>query len=182
MKTKKKNKFYLNYIEGINDALNNIDHNKIEKLEKLIDKCRNNRILVFGNGAGAAIASHFANDLSNTSKIKTYSFDNSAHLTCFANDYGFENWVKKTIEIFANKNDLIILLSASGNSKNMIKAAEYCKIKRLNFFSITGFLETNKLNKISKNFIWIDSKSYNKVELSQLFVLLSIIDKMKLKK
>ena len=113
--------------------------------------------------------------------IKTHSFDNSAHLTCFANDYGFENWVKKTIEIFANKNDLIILLSASGNSKNMIKAAEYCKIKRLNFFSITGFLETNKLNKISKNFIWIDSKSYNKVELSQLFVLLSIIDKMKLK-
>ena len=179
---KTNDKFYLSYIKKTNDILSKIDLNKIKKLEKLINKYRNNKILIFGNGAGASIASHFANDLSNTAKIKTFSFDNSAHLTCFANDYGYENWVRKTIEIYADRNDLVILLSASGRSKNMINAAKYCKIKNINFFSITGFIKDNLLNKISKNFIWIDSKSYNQVELSQLFVLLSVIDKINLKR
>ena len=55
-------------------------------------------------------------------------------------------------------------------------------INNINFFSITGFIKDNLLNKISKNFIWIDSKSYNQVELSQLFVLLSVIDKINLKR
>jgi D-sedoheptulose 7-phosphate isomerase len=182
MSSKKKDNFYLGYISKIHNVLNSIELNKIEKLEKLVDKSRKNKILIFGNGAGASISSHFANDLSNTAKIKTLSFDNSAHLTCFANDYGYENWVKKTIEIFSEKNDLIILLSASGKSKNMINAAKHCKINNINFFSITGFVKDNLLNKVSKNFIWIDSKSYNQVELSQLFVLLSVIDKINLKR
>jgi hypothetical protein len=55
-------------------------------------------------------------------------------------------------------------------------------INNINFFSITGFIKNNLLNKMSKNFIWIDSKSYNQVELSQLFVLLSVIDKINLKR
>ena len=59
----------------------------------------------------------------NISKIKTLSFDNSAHLTCFANDYGFENWVGKQLG-YADKNDLVILLSASGKSKNDYKCLE----------------------------------------------------------
>ena len=180
MKIKKKS-FYLRYIQKINHVLNNIELNKIEILEKLNKKSKNNKILIFGNGAGASIASHFANDLSNISKIKTLSFDNSAHLTCFANDYGFENWVRKTIEIYADKNDLVILLSASGKSKNIINAAKYCKSKRIKYFSISGFDKNNLLNKSSKNFIWINSKSYNEIEISQLLVLLSIIDKLNLK-
>ena len=64
----------------------------------------------------------------------------------------------------------------------MINAAKHCKINNINFFSITGFVKDNLLNKVSKNFIWIDSKSYNQVELSQLFVLLSVIDKINLKR
>ena len=137
--------------------------------------------MIFGNGAGASIASHFANDLSKNTKIKCISYDSSTHLTCYANDYGYENWVKETIKIFYEMKDLIILISASGNSKNMIKAAQYCKIKKINFFSLTGFKENNKLKLLSKNNIWINSNSYNQVEISQLFVLLSIIDKLSVK-
>ena len=176
----KKKSFYFKYIQKINTVFNSIEIKKIEILEKLIKKSNRNKILIFGNGAGASIASHFANDLSNTSKIKTISFDNSAHLTCFANDYGYENWVKKTIEIYADKNDFIILLSASGKSKNMINAAKYCKLKKINFFSISGFDKNNFLNRLSKNHIWINSKSYNQIEISQLFILLSVIDKLNL--
>ena len=60
-------------------------------------------------------------------------------MTCFANDYKFEKWIKKTIEYYYDKGDLIILLSASGNSKNILNAAKYCNKKRINYFSITGF-------------------------------------------
>ena len=44
-------------------------------------------------------------------------------ITCFANDYGFENWIAKAIELYSNKNDLLFLISSSGKSKNMLKAA-----------------------------------------------------------
>ena len=176
----KKNKLinFKNYSKQHFELLKKIDGKKVDYLISQIKKIKNNKILIFGNGAGSAIASHFSNDLSNTKKIKTLSFDNSAHLTCFSNDYGYENWVVKTLEIFADKKDFIILLSASGNSLNMIKAAKYCIKKKINFFSITGFNKNNKLNKLSKNFSWIDSTSYNQVELAQLVILLYSVDKI----
>ena len=132
----KKNKLinFKNYSKQHFELLKKIDGKKVDYLISQIKKIKNNKILIFGNGAGSAIASHFSNDLSNTKKIKTLSFDNSAHLTCFSNDYGYENWVVKTLEIFADKKDFIILLSASGNSLNMIKAAKYCIKKKINFF------------------------------------------------
>ena len=64
-------------------------------------------------------------------KIKALSFDNSAQITCFGNDYKFENWIFKTLEVFVDKEDLVILLSASGNSKNMINAAKFLNKKKL---------------------------------------------------
>ena len=98
---KQKKKYILfKLYSKLNKIFADINFDKVVKLKKLIEKSKKNKILVFGNGAGAAIASHFANDLSNTAKIKTLSFDNSAHLTCFANDYGYENWVKETIGNF----------------------------------------------------------------------------------
>ena len=64
-------------------------------------------------------------------KNKILSFDNSAHITCFSNDYGFDKWIVETIKNCADKNDLVILLSASGNSQNMINAAKFLNKKRL---------------------------------------------------
>jgi D-sedoheptulose 7-phosphate isomerase len=177
------NKIYFNnYKNNFLKTLSIIDFNQLRKLFLMINSIKKNKILIFGNGAGASIASHFANDLSNVANMKVLSFDNSAHITCFANDYGFENWVIKTIEIFISKNDFVILLSASGNSQNMIKAAEYCKVKKIKFFSITGFKKKNKLNLLSKNHIWINSINYNYVEIGQLLILSSIVDHFSNKK
>jgi D-sedoheptulose 7-phosphate isomerase len=178
------NKYFLDYIEKNNKILQQIDLKNLNKLFKEIKKIklRRKKILVFGNGAGASIASHFANDLSKNTKIKCMSFDSSTHLTCYANDYGYENWVKETIKIYYDKNDLIILISASGNSNNMIEAAKFCNSKKISFFSLTGFNKKNKLKKSSKNDLWVNSSSYNQVEISQLIILLSIIDKLVLNK
>ena len=103
--------------------------------------------------AGASIASHFANDLTNSSNYRVYSYDNSSQITCLSNDYKYSNWVKKIIEYYADKKDLIILISASGESRNMIEAARFCKRKKLQFISLTGFNKKNSLNKLSKKLL-----------------------------
>ncbi len=179
----KKNSFLKKYLQDYIKLVDNIDEKKINFFFNQVKNLKKkNKILIFGNGAGAAIASHVASDLTNSSKIRALSFDNSAQITCFSNDYKFENWILKTLEYHYDKGDLVILISASGNSANMVKAARFCKKKKVNFFSITGFNKNNQLNKASKNFYWINSKSYNHVESIQLLILLSIIDRCSNKK
>jgi len=169
--------FIKRYFSNYKKMISVLDEQKIFLLLSMVKNLKkNNKILIYGNGAGAAIASHVASDFTNYSKIRAMSFDNSAQLTCLANDYKFENWVTKTLEYYYDKGDLIILLSASGNSKNMVNAAKYCNKKEINFFSITGFDKKNKLKKLSKKTYWINSKSYNFVESIQLLILLSVVD------
>lgn len=176
----KKKKFsYKKYFSDYIKLIKNINFDEINLFYKLIKKLKkNNKVLIFGNGAGAAIASHVASDLTNSSRIRALSFDNSAHITCFANDYKFENWIKKTLSFHYQKGDLVILLSSSGNSKNMVVAGNYCNKKNIKFISITGFKKNNKLNKLSKNSLWINSNLYNHVESIQLLILLSLVDRL----
>ena len=167
-------KYFDKYLSLINEI--NIDQIKTLSDNLLKIKKKNKKILIFGNGAGAAISSHFSSDVAKTLKIKALSFDNSAQITCFGNDYKFENWISKTLEVFVDKEDLVILLSASGNSKNMINAAKFLNKKKISFYSLTGFNKKNKLNLLSKKRIWINSNSYNHIEVIQNMILLSSID------
>ena len=172
--------FFDRYFNSLKNLVNNTNIEELNKYFNLFNKVKKkkSKILVFGNGAGAAIASHVATDFTKNARVTAMSFDSSTYLTCLANDYGYENSVTKIISHHYKKNDLVILLSASGNSLNMVKAAKYCNSKSINFLSITGFLKQNKLNKVSKNKIWIDSKSWNLIEILQLTILLSFVDKI----
>ena len=87
-----------------------------------------------------------------------------------------KNWMQKYLEYNVNNKDLIIFLSASGESKNILKAANFAKREKINFFSLTGFKKNNSLNNISKNKIWINSSSYNKVEIVHFTLLAIIVD------
>ena len=98
-----------------------LDYVKIKKLEevkKILRKTKlsKNKVIIFGNG-GSAIANHFSVDLTKTSKIRCVNFNESSLLTCFSNDYGYENWVMKTLEFHAKSGDTVILISSSGESK-----------------------------------------------------------------
>ena len=154
----------------INDLL------KVKKYLKLVKKNKN-KVIIFGNGGSAAIANHFSVDLTKISKIRCVNFNESSLLTCFSNDYGYENWVKKAIEFHAKKGDLIILISSSGKSKNMINACKFAK-KRKYFpvITLTGFKENNQLRKLGNINFWINSKKFNFVENSHQLLLLSLVD------
>ena len=151
----------------------------VEKIRQV--KKNSGTIHLFGNGGSQATVSHFANDMTKNVKIKSMVYTDSALNSCFNNDYGFENAPKKIIEHFVNFNkDLIIILSVSGNSKNLVNLAKYCDKKKLKYLCFTGSNINNSLNKISKkNNIWINSKAYNLVEIVHHYLLLMSIDYFK---
>ena len=114
--------------------------------------------------------------MTKNAKINVTSYSNDNHITCFSNDYGFENWIAKTLEHNVKKNDLVFFISFSGNSKNLVNGVKYCKKKKIQTFSLTGSNTDNKLNKFSDDFYWIRSKSYNQVEIMHHIILLLVVD------
>ena len=173
-------KFFKDYQDKFTSVIK-IEKDLENKFYKALDfflkiKKRNNKILIFGNGGSAAIASHFSVDMTKIGKIRSVNFNESDLLTCFSNDYGYENWVKKCIEFYADKTDLIILISSSGESKNMINAAKFAKAKKIKLITFTGFNKSNKLKKYGNLNFWVDSKIYNHIENIHQYWLLALAD------
>ena len=101
-------------------------------------------------------------------------------ITCFSNDFGYENWIFKAVEYYGDRGDLLILISSSGMSKNIING---CKIAEKNESCdiLSGFQKTNLLSKKGDINIWIDSKVYNIVENIHQIILLLLNDLTSLK-
>jgi D-sedoheptulose 7-phosphate isomerase len=159
--------------------------NKIIKIKNLIIKSKknNSRILIFGNGGSAAIASHVSVDLTKNIKVKAMNFNEADLITCFANDYGYDKWIEKTIEFYADKKDILILISSSGKSKNMINACKAAKKKRISkVITLTGNRKNNPLSKMGDINLWVDSIIYNHIENIHQIWLLCICDLIKLNK
>ena len=143
----------------------------------LIKSSRNGgKILIFGNGGSAAIASHVSVDLTKNARIRAVNFNESDLITCFSNDYGFERWVEKSVDFYADKKDCLILISSSGKSKNMINACKAAKRKKIKIISFTGHSKNNPLSRISDLSLWINSKAYNFIENTHQLWLLTICD------
>lgn len=158
-----------------------LNNSIIVEIVKSIDlikriKKNKNKIIIFGNGGSQSIASHFQTDMIKTHNVRCLNFSGSSLLTCLSNDYGYEKTFQKIIEIFADPEDLIILISSSGNSKNIINAYNKAQNIGCHILTLTGFKKNNKLNKISKNQIWIDDSHYNNIENTHQLILLLIID------
>ena len=122
------------------------------------------------------MASHVAVDLTKTAGIRAINFNEADLLTCFANDYGYENWVVKALEFYADPGDLAVLISSSGASQNIIKGAEKANAMGLAVISLSGFSPDNPLRRLGKLNLWAASDSYNIVEMTHHVWLLAIVD------
>lgn len=165
------------FLKIIPQKINEIDNNKVKFATKIIlKKNKNNKIIIAGNGASATISSHIAVDFTKSAKIRAVNFNEAGLLTCFANDYGYENWLKKALKFYSVPGDVLILISSSGNSKNIINAAKTVKKLKLKLITLSGFSENNKLqNKGLVNF-YVNSNNYNIIESIHLIILLQIIE------
>ena len=181
-KSKNIKEFSNNYFKRLNEIFNQINDNNLEKFEKTLNNARLNdkTIFVFGNGGSASTATTMANDLGfdilkKTNTKKTFKFlclnDNTSVLTAIANDVGYENIFINQLKIHFKTGDIAIILSASGNSKNLIKAAQWIKNKKGQVLSIIGF-DGGKIKKLSDNCIHFkcDKTEYGPIEDIHLII------------
>ena len=91
------------------------------------------------------IISHCAVDLTKNAGIRAINFNEADLITCLSNDFGYEKWVEKAIEFYGDSGDIVVLISSSGNSMNMVNAARRAKELGFKIVTFTGFESTNKV-------------------------------------
>ena len=170
--------FFSHYTDSISELLKNVDTNLINASVNLIanTKKNKNKIYIVGNGGSSSIASHVSVDFTKVAKINCSTFNNANLITCFANDYKYENWVVEAIKAYSLEQDLFILISSSGNSKNIVNAAQYCKQKKINLITLSGFKKNNPLSQTGNINFHVESEEYNFIEMTHHIILLSIVD------
>jgi D-sedoheptulose 7-phosphate isomerase len=140
--------FFSDYSKRLTESLDEINWTEVLRLSKelLSAKNRGSRVFLCGNGGSAANANHIANDLVYAVTERTgFGFDavsltaNSAVLTCLANDVGYENIFSEQLAVSGRENDLLLVLSGSGNSKNIFNALIMAKKMGMCTSAILGF-------------------------------------------
>ena len=135
--------------------------------------------MLFRSVSQSRYTAHIAEDYTKALNKKGIAFTDSARLTCYANDYGYENAFEQFLKEFSTKNSTIILISSSGNSKNILNCAQYCLENNIEYITLSGFDENNALrNKYTERALldfWVDSKDYGVVECVHEIILHSVI-------
>jgi len=153
------------YIDQHNSVIKNFDSQEVEQAIKIIkDTIQNkNRIAICGNGGSALTASHYITDWNKM--IFTHTgmqfdgiclSDNIGLVTAYANDFSYNDIFSEQVKNLLKKDDLLITVSGSGNSENVVRATVEANKIKVHTLSISGF-DGGKLKQISKNSVWIKS-------------------------
>ena len=161
---------YMNYLKSV---LSKIDTKEIARFVEIVLNAREREATVYfmGNGGSAATASHFANDLSIGTNdydkpFKVISLtDNVSILTAIGNDFGYEEIFVRQLRVLGQPGDVVVGISASGNSANLLKAFQYAKKTGIKTVAITAF-NGGKLKTMSDEGIHVptDFKEYGPAE------------------
>jgi len=186
------NKYYSNYFKSISQGLEESLYYANQQLSQpelffqsikgILKKLRDTKgkIYFFGNGASAAFANHMALDFSKNGKILSRSLSDSAMLTALSNDYSYENAMLEFLKIeIATKDDLVITISSSGNSPNIISVLNYCNKNNIQSLALSGLKKDNKSISLADYSIYVPMKTYGMVEcIHQIFLHLILDESM----
>ncbi len=136
------------------------------------------RVFFIGNGGSAATASHFANDFAIGTRCPEKPFkavsltDNVAAMTAIANDDGYEHVFVKQLEVLLERGDVVVAISASGNSPNVVKALEFANARGNHTVALTGFETGGRIAEIAKTVIHVKTRKgeYGPVEDLHMFL------------
>lgn len=154
----------------------------VERLVEVKDllirvSARGNTVMVVGNGGSAAIASHVAVDLTKNAGVRSVNFNEPDLITCLANDYGYAQWMAHAIALYGRSGDVLIAISSSGRSKNVLNACHAARRKRFEaVLTFSGFSPDNPLRQLGDQNFWVGSCAYNLVETVHQFWLLALVD------
>ncbi len=164
------------YIEQEKKDMDSIDPEQVKKaVEILFDAWKSNKqVFIFGNGGSAATASHFACDIAKGTLQRIYDHterrfrvmsltDNVAIMTAFGNDLSYADIFSQQLNHYVNEGDVVIAISGSGNSPNVLKAVELAKKFKAKTIAFVGF-SGGKLKELADIAIWVKSNDYGRVE------------------
>ncbi len=135
-----------------------------------------NELIFVGNGGSAAIASHMATDYSKNGNIRSLALNDSSMLTCLGNDLGYDRVFAKQIELHARPGDLLIAISSSGRSANILNAVKAARAAKCAVVTFSGFTPDNPLRRLGDINFYLASDRYGFVEIGHLTICHAILD------
>ena len=179
----------MSYLKGLGNLLitiqvtaeNNAAFTLAEGIEKATDlilaqSSSGHKIIFIGNGGSAAIASHQAMDYWRNGGMPAIAFNDSSLLTCISNDFGYQQVFAKPIEMFAQAGDVLIAISSSGRSENILNGVRAARDKGGKVITMSGFAPDNPLRRAGSLNFYVPSLSYGYVEISHLTLSHCILD------
>ena len=148
----------------------------IQKLKSVREN--DGHVYLIGNGGSSGIVSHGAIDFLNACGFKAHALTDNSQLTCMANDYGYENVFAQPLKKLLSNGDVLIAISSSGTSANIVKACELARAKSGLIITFSGFGEGNPLRKSGDYNFWLDSNHYGRVEIGHSLLLHYITDSL----
>lgn len=184
------NNYYKNYLYAHDTALTGLeitdrvgtvmDHDKgfdqFCEMSKEVGSTGRQQYLV-GNGASAAFSNHMALDWTKNGGVPTQSFANAALLTAMGNDLGFEEAFSAPLSWYGKSGDLLISISSSGNSANILNAIEMARSKGMGVVTLSGLKPDNKSRQLGDLNFYIPAKTYGIVECAHQVLLHLWLDK-----
>ncbi len=156
-----------------------IDQGHQHALELLRATRKNrNHVFLVGNGGSAGVAAHATTDMSNLAKLRVMTLHEPALVTCLSNDFGYEQVFSKQLANFADPGDLLIAISSSGQSANILNAATAIQQAGGQLMTLSGFRANNPLRQQGDINYWLDSDDYGMVEIAHLFILHYLAEKV----
>jgi D-sedoheptulose 7-phosphate isomerase len=137
---------------------------------------RGGTVRIVANGGSLAIASHIAADMTKNVGVPCTTYADASFVSCLTNDYGHEAAYAHALRLTAGPADLIILISSSGRSPNIVKAAAQATQMGLPTVALTGMDVHNPVGVACDYGLWVDSNAYNVIETTHQFWLMSVID------
>src|SRR3984957_16080347 len=135
-----------------------------------------NKLIFVGNGGSSAIASHMATDYSKNGDVRAMALNDTAMLTCLGNDLGYDRVFAKQIELYARADDLVIAISSSGRSANILNALKAARAAKCSVVTLSGFTADNPLRRLGDINFFIASDRYGFVEIGHLTICHAILD------
>ena len=135
-----------------------------------------NKLMFIGNGASAAISSHMSTDFWKNGGIRAVAFNDCSGLTCIGNDYGYTHVFEKPVEMFADQDDILVAISSSGSSPNILRGVEAARTKGCAVITLSGFKPDNPLRALGDLNFYVPAQSYGPVEVLHHAVCHCILD------
>lgn len=150
----------------------------IEQAARLIDArtTAGSKLMFIGNGASAAISSHQATDFWKTGGMPAIAFNDASLLTCISNDFGYRHVFEKPIEMFGKKGDVLVAISSSGRSENILRGVGAAEGMSAEILTLSGFKSDNPLRVMGSLNFYVPSNAYGHVEVVHHAICHCILD------